>query len=121
MKKFYLHIVVHHAQQWQTYLLDRYNMCLGMFENSAFEKRHFLGRMAFLKGLRGVMFSDRSQPNPTIHATIRILLRYQHGLDLVSLNEARKKDSLPLIWSFKELQEETLFDEACQEINQAFQ
>jgi len=118
--KYYLHTVVHHAGEWQVYLLDEYDMCLGMSENSAFEKRHYLGRMAFQKGLKGVLFADRAHPNPSIHATMRNLLRHQHGLDLVSLNEARYKVGLPYVGSFGEVHDENSFDEACQEISEVF-
>jgi len=105
--KFYLHTVVHHAGQWQKFLLDEYKMCIGMFENSAFEKRHFLGRSAFSKSLRGLMFMDKGVPNPHIHAIMRILMKHQHGLDIISLNNARKEKGLPLAWSFSELATES--------------
>ena len=66
MKKFYLHTVVHHAGAWQKYLLENYNLCLGMFENSGFEKRHYVGRTAYSKIMSGIAQVDAGQQNPTV-------------------------------------------------------
>ena len=100
MKKFYLHTVVHHAGAGQNYLLDNYKTCLGMFENSGFEKRHYVGRTAYSKIMSGIARVDAGHPNPTIYATARVLFKWQHGSDLVSFNKVRKQLGKDCIWSF---------------------
>ena len=96
MLKYYLHTVVHHAGQWQQYLLREHRMCLGMFENSAFEKCHFVGRLSYAKGQ--CMGHNVQQKNPSIFATLRHILKWQYGLDLASYNQARRQEGLVFFW-----------------------
>ena len=71
-----------------------------MFENSCFEKRHYVGRTAYSKIMSGMSQVDAGQPNPTVYATARILFKWQHGCDLVSFNKVRKQLGKDCIWSF---------------------
>ena len=47
--KFYLHTLVHHVPSIQRYLVEEFDLCLGMFANEGFEKRHEFGREAYKK------------------------------------------------------------------------
>ena len=121
MMKYYLHTVVHHAGAWQTYLLEQFNMCLGMFENSAFEKSHCIGRLAWSKGCHGISRLDKSELFPAHHAVMRILTRWQHGPDLISLNEARRKAGKQEYWSFRETYNSDLFERECEKVREALE
>ena len=71
----------------QRYLMGKFGMCLGMFENSGFEKRHYIGRLAYSKCLGGLRFSAPGSLNPTVQACARIIFRLQHSMDLVGFNK----------------------------------
>jgi len=87
-RSFYLHTLMHHAGDFMREL-DRNGMCLGMMSNSGVERRHEYGRRAAKKALAGGCWRKKipelaEKENLFAYLTLKEILIWQHGTDLVS-------------------------------------
>ena len=87
-KSFYLHTLLHHAGDFMR-ALDQAGMCLGMMSNSGAERRHANGRAAFKRSLCGGCWRKQDEtlkdvPNLSAYLTLREIMVWQYGSDLLS-------------------------------------
>jgi hypothetical protein len=87
-RSFYLHTLMHHAGDFMREL-QRNGMCLGMMSNSGVERRHEYGRRAAKKALAGGCWRSKvpglaDKENLFAYLTLKEILIWQHGTDLVS-------------------------------------
>jgi hypothetical protein len=87
-RSFYLHTLMHHAGDFMREL-ERNGMCLGMMSNSGVERRHEYGRRAAKKALAGGCWRRKipelaGRENLFAYLTLKEILIWQHGTDLVS-------------------------------------
>lgn len=97
-RSFYLHTLMHHAGDFMRELEDN-GMCLGMMSNSGVERRHEYGRRAAKKALAGGCWKDKvpglaEKENVFSFLTLKEILLWQHGTDLVSHERARRAAGL---------------------------
>ena len=97
-RSFYLHTLLHHAGDFMRELQE-HGMCLGMMANSGAERRHEYGRRAAKKALVGGCWRSKnprlaSMRNLLAYLTLKEILIWQHGSDLVSHERARRAASL---------------------------
>lgn len=93
-RSFYLHTLLHHAGDFMREL-EKNGMCLGMMANSGAERRHEYGRRAAKKALAGGCWRAKIQKlanmrNLFAYLTLKEILIWQHGSDLVSHERARR-------------------------------
>jgi len=93
-RSFYLHTLMHHAGDFMRELEDN-GMCLGMMSNSGVERRHEYGRRAAKKALAGGCWKAKvpelaGKENVFSFLTLKEILLWQHGTDLVSHERARR-------------------------------
>ena len=93
-RSFYLHTLMHHAGDMMRELQEQ-GMCLGMMANSGAERRHEYGRHAAKKALAGGCWRKKipelaRKQNIFAYLTLREILLWQHGTDLVSHELARR-------------------------------
>jgi hypothetical protein len=93
-KSFYLHTLLAHAGDFMREL-ERHGMCLGMMGNSGAERRHEYGRRAFRRSLCGGCWAKYDQDlankaNMSAFLTLREILIWQYGSDLLSHEKARR-------------------------------
>ena len=91
-KSFYLHTLLHHAGDFMR-ALEGAGMCLGMMSNSGAERRHANGRAAFKRSLCGGCWRKQDQtlkdvPNLSAYLTLREIMVWQYGSDLLSHEHA---------------------------------
>ena len=96
-KSFYLHTLLAHAGDFMREL-ERHNMCLGMMSNSGAERRHEYGRRAFRRSLCGGCWAKydpelANKANMSAYLTLREILIWQYGSDLLSHEKARRAAS----------------------------
>jgi hypothetical protein len=87
---FYLHTLVHHGGDFMDYCLER-KLTIGMLENSGAERRHEIGRVQFKKALSGggkAFRGTREYENRSAYLTLRGLLIWQYGRDMLAEMEA---------------------------------
>ena len=87
-RSFYLHTLLHHAGDCMREL-HAHGMCLGMMANSGAERRHEYGRRAAKKAMTGGCWRAKvpkykEMENIFSYLTLREILIWQHGTDLVS-------------------------------------
>ena len=87
-RSFYLHTLLHHAGDFMREL-HAHGMCLGMMANSGAERRHEYGRRAAKKAMTGGCWRAKvpkykEMENNFSYLTLREILIWQHGTDLVS-------------------------------------
>ena len=87
-RSFYLHTLLHHAGDFMREL-HAHGMCLGMMANSGAERRHEYGRRAAKKAMTGGCWRAKvpkykQMQNIFSYLTLREILIWQHGTDLVS-------------------------------------
>ena len=87
-KSFYLHTLLHHAGDFMR-ALEKAGMCLGMMSNSGAERRHANGRAAFKRSLCGGCWRKQDEtlkevPNLSAYLTLREIMVWQYGSDLLS-------------------------------------
>ena len=87
-RSFYLHTLLHHAGDFMREL-HAHGMCLGMMANSGAERRHEYGRRAAKKAMTGGCWRAKvpkykQMENIFSYLTLREILIWQHGTDLVS-------------------------------------
>ena len=87
-RSFYLHTLLHHAGDFMREL-HAHGMCLGMMANSGAERRHEYGRRAAKKAMTGGCWRAKvpkykEMENIFSYLTLREILIWQHGTDLVS-------------------------------------
>jgi hypothetical protein len=87
-RSFYLHTLLHHAGDFMREL-EKDGMCLGMMSNSGAERRHEYGRRAAKKALAGGCWRAKvpelaSRQNWMAYLTLKEIMIWQHGTDLVS-------------------------------------
>ena len=90
---FYLHTLVHHGGDLMEYCLQR-NLTIGMLENSGAERRHEIGRVQFKKALSGggkAYRGTREYENRSAYLTLRGLLIWQYGRDMLAAMEAEAR------------------------------
>ena len=97
-RSFYLHTLMHHAGDMMREL-QNHGMCIGMMANSGAERRHEYGRRAAKKALAGGCWRNRCpelqlRQNIFAYLTLKEILIWQHGTDLVSHELARKAAGL---------------------------
>ena len=93
-RSFYLHTLMHHAGDFMREL-EGQGMCLGMMSNSGVERRHEYGRRAAKKALAGGCWKAKvpglvGKENLFAYLTLKEVLIWQHGTDLVSHELARR-------------------------------
>ena len=93
-KSFYLHTLLAHAGDFMREL-EKHNMCLGMMSNSGAERRHEYGRRAFRRSLCGGCWAKydpelANKANMSAYLTLREILIWQYGSDLLSHEKARR-------------------------------
>ena len=93
-KSFYLHTLLAHAGDFMREL-ERHGMCLGMMSNSGAERRHEYGRRAFRRSLCGGCWAKHdpelaNKANMSAFLTLREILIWQYGSDLLSHEKARR-------------------------------
>ena len=93
-KSFYLHTLLAHAGDFMREL-EQHNMCLGMMSNSGAERRHEYGRRAFRRSLCGGCWAKydpelANKANMSAYLTMREILIWQYGSDLLSHEKARR-------------------------------
>jgi hypothetical protein len=93
-RSFYLHTLLHHAGDFMREL-EKHGMCLGMMANSGAERRHEYGRRAAKKALIGGCWRSKipklsNMRNLLAYLTLKEILIWQHGSDLVSHERARR-------------------------------
>ncbi len=87
---FYLHTLVHHSGDFMEYCLQR-KLTIGMLKNSGAERRHEIGRVPFKKALSGggkAYQGTREYQNRSAYLTLRGLLIWQYGRDMLAEMEA---------------------------------
>ena len=92
---FYLHTLVHHSGDFMEYCLQR-KLTIGMLENSGAERRHEIGRVQFKKALSGggkAYRGTREYENRSAYLTLRGLLIWQYGRDMLAEMEAEARAS----------------------------
>ena len=92
-KSFYLHTLLAHGGDFMREL-ERHGMCLGMMSNSGAERRHEYGRRAFRRSLCGGCWAKHdpelaNKANMSAFLTLREILIWQYGSDLLSHEKAR--------------------------------
>ncbi len=100
-KSYYLHTLLHHAGELMR-ALEKMDMTLGMMSNSGAERRHEYGRRASRKALASNGWRKKNpeydkKPNLIAYLTLKELLMWQYGNDLISHELARlsKEGNLP--------------------------
>ena len=100
-KAYYLHTVLHHAGDFMR-ALEKEGMTLGMMSNSGAERRHEFGRRACRKALASNGWRKKNPeydalPNLIVYLTLKELLMWDYGEDLISHEIARlsSKGQLP--------------------------
>ena len=98
-KSFYLHTLLAHAGDFMREL-GKHGMCLGMMSNSGAERLHEYGRSAFRRLLCGGCWAKYDQDlankaNMSAFLTLREILIWQYGSDLVSHEKARRAAAPP--------------------------
>jgi hypothetical protein len=93
-KSFYLHTLLAHAGDFMREL-EKHGMCLGMMSNSGGERRHEYGRRAFRRSLCGGCWAKHdpelaNKANMSAFLTLREILIWQYGSDLLSHEKARR-------------------------------
>jgi len=93
-KSFYLHTLLAHAGDFMREL-EKFDMCLGMMSNSGAERRHEYGRRAFRRSLCGGCWAKHdpelaNKKNMSAFLTLREILIWQYGSDLLSHEKARR-------------------------------
>jgi hypothetical protein len=93
-KSFYLHTLLAHAGEFMQEL-EKHGMCLGMMSNSGAERRHEYGRRAFRRSLCGGCWAKHdpelaNKKNMSAFLTLREVLIWQYGSDLLSHEKARR-------------------------------
>jgi hypothetical protein len=93
-KSFYLHTLLAHAGDFMREL-EKHGMCLGMMSNSGAERRHEYGRRAFRRSLCGGCWAKHdpelaNKKNMSAYLTLREVLIWQYGSDLLSHEKARR-------------------------------
>jgi hypothetical protein len=93
-KSFYLHTLLAHAGDFMREL-EKHGMCLGMMSNSGAERRHEYGRRAFRRSLCGGCWAKHdpelaNKANMSAFLTLREILIWQYGSDLLSHEKARR-------------------------------
>ena len=93
-KSFYLHTIMAHAGDFMREL-EKNGMCLGMMSNSGAERRHEYGRRAFRRSLCGGCWAKHDpelagKANMSAFLTLREILIWQYGSDLLSHEKARR-------------------------------
>jgi hypothetical protein len=96
-KSFYLHTLLAHAGDFMREL-EKHGMCLGMMSNSGAERRHEYGRRAFRRSLCGGCWAKHdselaNKKNMSAYLTLREVLIWQYGSDLLSHEKARRSVS----------------------------
>jgi len=94
-RSFYLHTLLHHAGDFMREL-EQDGMCLGMMSNSGAERRHEYGRRAAKKAVAGGCWKAKvpglaEKENVLAYLTLKEILIWQHGTDLVSHELALRK------------------------------
>jgi hypothetical protein len=87
----YLHTIMMHGGAFMEHLLPL-KLTIGMLENSGAERRHQKGKVHFRKSLAGggKQYSDMTaHQNRSAYLTIRGILIWQYGRDLVALEEMK--------------------------------
>ena len=92
-KAYYLHTVLHHAGDFMR-ALEKEGMTLGMMSNSGAERRHEFGRRACRKALASNGWRKKNPeydalPNLIVYLTLKELLMWDYGEDLISHEIAR--------------------------------
>jgi hypothetical protein len=92
-RSFYLHTLLHHAGELMR-ALEKMDMTLGMMSNSGAERRHEFGRRACRKALASNGWRKKNPeydalPNLIIFLTLKELLMWDYGDDLISHEIAR--------------------------------
>jgi hypothetical protein len=92
-KSFYLHTLLAHGGDFMREL-EKHGMCLGMMSNSGAERRHEYGRRAFRRSLCGGCWAKHdaelaNKANMSAFLTLREILIWQYGSDLLSHEKAR--------------------------------
>jgi len=93
-KSFYLHTLLAHGGDFMR-ALGQHGMCLGMMSNSGAERRHEYGRRAFRRSLCGGCWAKydpelANKANMSAFLTLREILIWQYGSDLLSHERARR-------------------------------
>jgi len=91
----YLHTIMMHGGAFMEHLLPL-NLTIGMLENSGAERRHQIGKVHFRKSLGGggTRYSGMTaHENRSAYLTIRGVLIWQYGRDLVALEEMRLSEA----------------------------
>ena len=93
-KAYYLHTLLHHAGDLMR-ALQKVGLTLGMMSNSAAERRHEYGRRASRKALASNGWRNKSKeyatmPNLLVYITVKEMLMWEYGSDLVSHEIARR-------------------------------
>ena len=93
-KSYYLHTLLHHAGDFMR-ALQKVGLTLGMMSNSAAERRHEYGRRASSKALASNGWRKKSKeyatkPNLLVYVTIKEMLMWEYGKDLVAHEIARR-------------------------------
>jgi hypothetical protein len=122
-KSFYLHTLLAHAGDFMREL-ERHGMCLGMMSNSGAERRHEYGRRAFRRSLCGGCWAKHDQElankaNMSAFLTLREILIWQYGSDLLSHEKARRAAAPPADASASESGAGPVSDGAASEAPQA--
>ena len=104
--------------------LGKHGMCLGMMSNSGAERRHEYGRRAFRRSLCGGCWAKYDQDlankaNMSAFLTLREILIWQYGSDLVSHEKARRAAAPPADASASESGAGPVSDGAASEAPQA--
>lgn len=95
----YLHAIMMHAAEFQEYLLE-IGLTLGMVENSGAERRHQIGKRQYLKSVGLVSGANQrfkmyqnlgGYENRTAYFTLRGILIWQFGTDMLAHEMARRK------------------------------
>ena len=92
-KSYYLHTLLHHAGDFMRALQNE-GLTLGMMSNSGAERRHEYGRRASRKALASNGWRKKRQdyanrPNLLVYLTVKEVLMFEYGKDLVSHEIAR--------------------------------
>ena len=100
-KSYYLHTLLQHAGDFMR-ALEKEGMTLGMMSNSGAERRHEFGRRACRKALASNGWRKKNPeydalPNLIVYLTLKELLMWDYGDDLISHEIARlsSKGQLP--------------------------
>jgi hypothetical protein len=91
----YLHTITMHGGDFMEHLLPL-NLTIGMLENSGAERRHQIGKVHFRKSLGGGgrRYSGMTaHQNRSAYLTIRGVLIWQYGRDLVALEEMKLSEA----------------------------